>query len=399
MTISPPATSHEVPVADWIDPAALARDPYPAYRRLRAEAPVAWSPAIKKILISNYGGCSFAESHPELFSSNVSGAAMVRALGSRPLIRKDDPEHAAERAAMNKTLRPKQIMEVWAGKFEANARHYLELMVAEGNSTADLNTDYAAPVAAKNLSDMLGMTDVLPADLARWSTDFIAGSGNVLDDQDVWDRCDESRAECDAALDELLPRLRRHPDASITSMLLSGGMTEDQVRSNVKLTISGGINEPQHMITNMVWLLDRNPGQRAEVLADQELWAGCFDEAVRFLSPIGMVTRETVKEIEVEGVIIPAGMQVGMILASANRDDARFPAPDVFDIHRSSGGNLAFGSGVHQCAGKWAARKAIGEIAVPLLYEQLPNLHQDPDAAEQWGGWVFRGLKSFPVIW
>lgn len=399
MTISPPATSHEVPIVDWIDPVTLANDPYPTYRRLREEAPVAWCPAVKKILVSSYGGCSFAEQHPELFSSNVSGAAMVRALGGRPLIRKDDPEHAAERGAMNKTLRPKQVTEIWAGKFEENARYFLERMVAEGNRTADLNSDYAAPVAAKNLCDMLGMTDVLPVDLARWSTDFIAGSGNVLDDQKIWDRCDKSRAECDAALDELLPRLRRHPDASVTSMLLEGGMSEDQVRSNVKLTISGGVNEPQHMITNMVWLLDRNQGQRAEVVEDQELWTRCFDEAARVVSPIGMVTRETVKEVEVEGVIIPARMQVGMILASANRDDSQFAYPDVFDIHRGSGGNLAFGSGVHQCAGKWAAKKAIGEIAVPLLYEKLPHLRRDPEKAESWSGWVFRGMTSFPVIW
>ena len=399
MTISPLISSHKVPIVDWIDPVTLARDPYSTYRRLREEAPVAWSPAIRKVLISSYAGCSFAERHPEFFSSDVSGAAMVRALGGRPLIRKDDPEHATERRAMNKALRPKQIMEVWAGKFEANARHYLELMTAEGTAAADLNSDYAAPVAAKNLCDMLGMTDVLPVDLARWSADFIAGSGNVLDNQDVWDRCDKSRAQCDAALDNLLPRLRRHPDASITSMLLEGGMSEEQVRSNVKLTISGGVNEPQHMITNMVWLLDRNPRQRTEVFESQELWTRCFDEAVRFFSPIGMVTRETVKEIEVEGVIVPARTQVGMILASANRDDTQFPKPDVFDIHRSSGGNLAFGSGVHQCAGKWAARKAIGEIAVPLLYEKLPHLRQDPEKTESWGGWVFRGLTSFPVIW
>lgn len=399
MSVSVPALAPTVPTVDWLDPVALARDPYLSYQRLREETPVAWSPAVQKVLISTYAGCTFGEQHPEVFSSNVSGAAMVRALGGRPLIRKDDPEHAAERAPMNRTLRPKQIMEVWSDRFEANAQHYLERMVESNDRAVDLNTTYAAPVAAQNLCDMLGMSHVEPMELARWSIDFIAGSGNVLDRPEIWDRCDRSRAECDAALDEVLPRLRKTPDASITSMLLEGGMSEEQVRNNVKLTISGGMNEPQHMITNMVWLLEHHPDQKAQVLANPGLWKNVFTEAVRYFSPIGMVTRETLVEAVVEGVRIPAGTQVGMIVASANRDAAQFTHPDRFDIHRTTTTNLAFGAGVHQCAGKWAAQKAIGEIAVPLLYQNLPTLRQDPGRAESWDGWVFRGLTNLPITW
>jgi cytochrome P450 len=354
---------------------------------------------VKKILISSYEGCSFGERHPEIFSSNVSGGTMVRAMGGQPMIRKDDPEHAAERGPMNRTLRPKQIMEIWAGKFEANARHYLNRMLDVGTGKADLNLDFAKPLAAKNLCDMLGMTSVEPLDLARWSRDFIAGTGTVLDKEEIWDRCEVSRMECDAALDETIARLRHTPDASITSMLLESGMDEDKVRNNVKLAISGGVNEPQHMITNLVWLLDRSPGQKAELLADPGLWKQAFTEGTRYFSPIGMITRETVSDVVVSGVAIPAGTQVGMILASANRDGEQFSDPDAFDIHRSGGSNLAFGSGVHQCAGKWAAQKAVGEIAVPMLYRELPELRQDPDRSETWDGWVFRGMTSLPVAW
>ncbi|MGW6174184.1 cytochrome P450 [Arthrobacter sp. NPDC055138] len=399
MTIAPTATAQTLPEAPWLEPAELARDPYPSYARLREESPVTWSPAVKKVLISSYEGCSFGERHPEIFSSNVLGGTMVRAMGGQPMIRKDDPEHAAERAPMNRTLRPKQIMEIWAGKFEANARHYLNRMLDAGNGKADLNLDFAKPLAAKNLCDMLGMTSIEPLDLARWSRDFIAGTGNVLDNQEIWDRCEVSRMECDAALDETIARLRRTPDASITSMLLESGMDEDKVRNNVKLAISGGVNEPQHMITNLVWLLDRAPLQKAELLADPGLWKQAFTEGARYFSPIGMITRETVSDVVVSGVAIPAGTQVGMILASANRDRKQFADPDAFDIHRSGGPNLAFGSGVHQCAGKWAAQKAVGEIAVPMLYRELPELRQDPDRGGIWDGWVFRGMTSLPVAW
>lgn len=399
MSVSATAISPAVPTVDWLDPEVLSHDPYPSYQRLREESPVAWWPAVQKVIISSYAGCSFGEMHPDIFSSHVSGATMVRALGGRPLIRKDDPEHAAERSSMNKTLRPKQIMGIWADRFRANAEEYLRRMVEENDGVADLNTAYAAPVAAKNLCDMLGLNDVAPLDLARWSIDFIAGQGNVLDRPEIWDRCDRSRQECDAVLDEVLPRLRRSPDASITSMLLEGGMDEEKVRNNVKLTISGGMNEPQHMVTSMVWLLERHPEQKAQVLEDPGLWKNVFTEAVRYFSPIGMVTRQTVAEVDVEGVRIPAGAQVGMIVASANRDPAQFSDPDRFDIHRPALSNLAFGAGVHQCAGKWAAQTAIGEIAVPLLYERLPRLRQHLERPETWDGWVFRGLTSLPVSW
>lgn len=399
MTTTPnTSVARDLPVADWVDPAEMTSDPYPTYERLRKESPVAWVPAINKVVFSSYAGCTYVENHPEIFSSDVNAAAMVKALGGRPLIRKDDPEHAAERKPMNRPLRPKNIMESWNSMFEANANHYVDRLEDIGPG-ADLNTHFAAPLAAKNLIDMLGMEGVDPLDMARWSADFIAGSGNVLDNQDIWDRCDRSRTECDAALDETISRLRSKPDASITSAMLEGGLSEDSVKNNAKLTISGGINEPQHMITNLVYELSRHPDVLAAAQQDEKLWDKLFTEGARKYTPIGMITRETIADGEFDGIHIPAGTQIGAILASANRDSAEFERPDEFDIHRTEVTNLAFGRGVHQCAGKWAAQSSVGRIAVPLLYKRLPGLTQDASQTEVWHGWVFRGMTSLPVTW
>src|SRR5699024_6507552 len=248
----------------------------------------------------------YVENNPRVFSSHVQGAAMVKALGGRPLIRKDDPEHARQRKPMNRPLRPKNIMASWNSMFASNADYYLDQLDELGPG-ADLNTHFAAPLAAKNLSDMLGMQGVDPLDVARWSLDFIAGSGNVLDDQEIWDRCDRSRAECDAALDETIKRLRSRPDASITSAMLEGGLTEEDVKNNAKLTISGGINEPQHMVTNSVYELSRHPEVLQTARWDQRVWDKIFNEGVRKYTPIGMITRETIAEGDFEGIQIPAG--------------------------------------------------------------------------------------------
>ncbi|HEX2247399.1 MAG TPA: cytochrome P450 [Arthrobacter sp.] len=395
-----PAAATEAPVADWVDPVQMMADPYPTYERLRTEAPVAWVPALNKYLVTTYAGCHEVEMDQETFSANVSGATMTRALGARPMLRKDDPEHAADRTAVNPTLRPKNIKEAWAPVFERNALQYLEILAAAGPDHADLNRDYAAPVASQNLIDLLGLTDVAVEDVRRWSHDFIAGTGNVLDDPAIWARCEASRQELDAILGELIPYYQRHPDASMTSALANSGLDFDNVAANVKLTISGGMNEPQHMVTNIVWALDRHPGQRAQVLADHSLWPAVFDEAVRWVSPIGMYPRETTRPVTLGGISLPAGAPLGVVVGSANRDKSHFSGnPDEFDVLRPKQAHLAFGSGVHLCAGHWAAKTSIGQIAVPLLYARFPGLRVDERRSEAWDGWVFRGLTALPVTW
>lgn len=394
-----PSDPKELPVADWVDVAQLRIDPYPTYARLRAESPVAWVPAIKKVLIASQSGCIFGEQHPEIFSNEVSGAHMTQTFGGKPMIRKDGDEHAAERNVINPTLRPKTIARVWEERFRANAEHYLDDLEAAGPG-ADLNTVFAAPLAASNLLDMLGFTGMVsPADLARWSADFMAGAGNVLDDPEVALRGEEARNEVIAAVNTIIPRLRENPDDSITSLLLHSGLPMESVYTNVMLTISGGVSEPQHIITSSVTLLTQHPEYVEWAMAEPGNFGAIFQETVRFQTPIAMVTRETRSETVVDGYRIPENSQVGMILASANRDSQVIENPDVFNPMRSERRHLGFGSGNHMCAGKWAAETAIGRIAVPALYTRFPTLRTDPGNPGRWDGWVFRGLRSLPVIW
>ncbi|MFK0007843.1 cytochrome P450 [Paenarthrobacter sp. NPDC090520] len=389
-----------VPVADWIDVDAMMVDPYPTYERLRRESPVAWVPRLNKFLVTGYAGCHEVEQDQTVFSANVSGATMNRAIGAQPMLRKDDPDHAADRAPINPVLRPKNIKDAWGAVFARNADTYLDALEDMGPDLADLNRDYAAPLASKNLSDLLGLKDVTVEQVRRWSHDFIAGMGNVLDDPEIWARCDSAIQESDALLAELIPYYRQNPDASMISALANSGLPAANVAANVKLTISGGMNEPQHMVTNMVWALSNHPDQREQVLAEPAGWAAVFDEAVRFVSPIGMYPRETTQATVLEGVPLPAGAGIGVVVGSANRDESQFGSTaDAFDINRAKKPHLAFGSGVHLCAGHWAAKTSIGQIAVPKAYERFPGLRTDTRRAEAWSGWVFRGLTSLPVTW
>ncbi|WP_033290720.1 cytochrome P450 [Amycolatopsis jejuensis] len=382
------------PTADWVDPAAMLRDPYDTYDRLRELGPVVWVPPLNRYLATTFEACRAIETDQETYSANVSGATMTRAFGAPPMLRKDDPEHAAERGPINPVLRPKGVRETWVPVFRRNAETFLAALVERGPAEADLNRDYAAPLAAQNLADLLGLRDVPHEDIRRWSHAFIAGIGNLADDPELWARSDAAQREVDELLDDLIPHYRAHPDGSMTSALANSELSDAAVRANVKLTISGGMNEPQHMITNLVWALSAHPDQ-----ADPAGWSAAFDETVRWLSPIGMYPRETTRDTVLQGVDLPAGAALGVAIGAANRDPAVFERPHEFDVARPKRAHLAFGSGVHLCAGHWAARISVGEVAVPLLYDRLPGLRTDPRRAVRWDGWVFRGLTAMPVTW
>ena len=246
---------------------------------------------------------------------------------------------------------------------------------------------------------MLGFEDVGAADLTRWSHSMIAGMANFSDDPAVWERLDTAQGERTEVLDELVPFYRERPNASLTSAWANSGPPLDAVHTNVKLTISGGLNEPQHMVSTMVWALSDRPAQRELLAAEPERWRDAFDEAIRLVSPIGAYTRETTRPTTLEGVDLPAGATVSVTVAAANHDPGVFQRADEFDVTRPRVSHLGFGSGVHLCAGHWAARIAIGETAVPLLYRELPGLRTDTTRPLEWYGWVFRGLTTLPVTW
>ncbi|MFI5719592.1 cytochrome P450 [Nocardia sp. NPDC051750] len=391
-----------IPTADWVDPVAMLTDPYPTYRRLLDESPVAWVPVLNQYLVTSHQACRAIDADQETFSADITTgttAQMARAVGAPPMVNKDDPDHASERKPVNRTLRPTSMHAHWAPIFERNARTYLELLREQGPDKADLNRDYAAPVASQNLISLLGFQDIDVDVMRRWSNTFVQGIGNIFDDPELWRGCDEARSEVDARLAELVPYYRAHPNQSMISAFANSGMSETQIAANVNLVISGGINEPQHAITSTVWALDRHPDQRNRVLADSALWAAVFDETVRWLSPIGYYPRETTCDTVLQDVGLPARTMVGVMIAAANRDTTVFDRADEFDISRPRYPHLAFGGGVHLCAGNWAARIGIGEIAVPLLYKELPGLRVDTRRKEAWNGWVFRGLTALPVTW
>ncbi|MGO1543459.1 MAG: cytochrome P450 [Gulosibacter sp.] len=387
------------PEVDWVDPKTLVVDPYPTYARLREEAPVAFVPSLGRYFVTRFQDCFDVEMDHETFSSHEDEkrSTMIRAMG-RPMLRLDDPQHKVERNAIAPALRPMAIKKHWMPIFHEIAEKHAATL-REAGAGADLFKLFAVPYVADSLSHIIGFRNVTPGQFMDWSHTFIAGIGNVTNDARIWQETARVCEEVDDAIEEAVTRLSVEPDASMISSMLAAGMDLDRLRTNVRLTISGGMNEPSHVISGAIWSLTQAPEQRARVLAGESTWRDVFEETARVHSPVGMYPRLVTRDTEIGGVRIPAGSTVAVVGASANRDERKFADADQFDLTRESAAHLAFGNGTHICAGNWVARSMVGEVALPFLYGQFPELTVvQPDGIE-FRGWVFRGTKSLPVEW
>src|SRR5262249_24388414 len=124
-----------------------------------------------------------------------------------------------------------------------------------------------------------------------------------------------------------------------------------------------------------------------------------FEEYARWIAPIGMSPRRVARKCSYGGVDFEPEDRVLLMFGSANRDEACFDDPDRFDITRDTSKSIAFGAGPHYCAGAFASRAMVADVALPLLFARMKELRLDPSDTVKIGGWAFRGLLNLPVAW
>jgi len=232
-----------------------------------------------------------------------------------------------------------------------------------------------------------------------WSQAMIDGIANYTGDAAVEGRCNAATAGIDAAIDDMAPVLRKHPDTSILSVLLAAGQPMESVRANVKLAISGGQNEPRDAISGTVWALLSHPAQLRLVVEGRAKWIDVFEEYTRWIAPIQMSPRRVAKPCSYGGVDFEPEERVFFMFGSANRDEACFAEPDSFDITRDTSKSIAFGAGPHYCAGAFASRAMVADVALPSIFTRLKHLRLDASEPARIGGWAFRGLLNLQVAW
>ena len=379
-----------------IDVQAFWADPYPDLARMRKEAPIAFVPQLGSTVLTRRDDIFTQEKRIDVFSSHQPAGLMNRLMGHN-MMRKDGEAHMTERAAMFPSVSPRAVRDTWLSKFQAHADRILDRLTPEGR--ADLVKAFALPLSAQCLKDITGLTNMRYQDMDAWSQAMIDGIANYTGDKAVEARCHAATAGIDAAIDDMIPVVSRHPNSSILSVLLAAGQPMESIRANVKLAISGGQNEPRDAISGSVWALLTHPKQLALVRDGEAKWIDVFEEYARWIAPIGMSPRRVAKRWTYGGVDFEPEDRVFLMFGSANRDEACFDEPDRFDITRDTSKSIAFGAGPHYCAGAFASRAMVADVALPSLFARLNGLRLDAAEQVKIGGWAFRGLLNLPVEW
>lgn len=378
-----------------IDMAAFHRDPYPVLAELRAKAPIAYVPALDATLFTKRDDIFTFEKMIDVFSSLQPGGLMTRLMGEN-MMRKDGDAHLGERRQLFPSVSPRTVRDVWTAEFRRAAREILADLRPKG--ACDLVTDYAMPVSAAALCAMTGLRHMTYAELDGSSQAMIDGIANHAGDPAIEARCNEGTALIDRHIDMMIEEKRASPDHSILSVLLEAGQPMQQIRANVKLAISGGQNEPRDAISGCIWALLTHPDQFRLVQNGEVPWLQVFEEYARWTSPIGMSPRRIARDYAIGDIHLKAENRAFLMFGAANRDEDHFENPDQFDLTRDASNHIAFGAGPHFCAGAWASKALVAEVALPLAFEHLRVLRLQGDAPRM-RGWAFRGLENLPVAW
>ncbi|MHA1128005.1 MAG: cytochrome P450, partial [Alphaproteobacteria bacterium] len=368
-------------------------DPYPAMAEMRALGPVVYVPQFDRIMIVLRDEITAAEPKIATFSSEQPEGLMATLLGQN-LMRRDGEAHKLERKALFACISPKTARDHWTAIFRNEAKAILAELTPQGSG--DLFYEYGTRLSAQCLIKITGLETATWQEMDVWSQAMIDGIANYTGDVEVEARCNAATKAVDAAIDEMLPKAGQK-SFDMLNVMLAAGLPEASIRANIKLTITGGQNEPRDVISGAIWALLTHPEQLELVRSGQATWMQVFEEFVRWLSPIGMSPRIIAQDYQIGDVTLEKGDNIFFMLSSANHDETHFKNPEVFEITRDASRHIAFGAGPHFCAGAWISKAMIADVALPMLFDALPDLHLTGDV--RLGGWAFRGVLNLPCTW
>ena len=384
-----------------LDPAFRA-DPYPVLSRLRAREPVHYDRVINRWVLTR--------------SDDIDRVLRDRAMSVDPrkanegtfmriferfrefsMLFQDPPEHTRLRSLVSKAFTPRAV-ERLAPRIRAIADALLQAV--SGRDRFDVIETFAGPLPVIVIAEMLGVDPADRRDFKRWS-DWQAMGLNPLLTDDQRATMEEEDAELEAYLRRVLAERRADPRDDLISALIAveeagDQLTDGEIVSMCELLLVAGNVTTTDLIGNGVWLLLRHPDQLAKLRDDPALITNAVEEILRFESPVVQAVRIPPGDLEIGGCPIHRGESVMASLAAANRDPARCPEPERFDITRRDVTHHSFGGGAHFCLGAPLARLE-AQLAIPAFLRHFPRLRLADEPLEWRAFPAFRGLAKLWV--
>ncbi|HSJ90957.1 MAG TPA: cytochrome P450 [Ilumatobacter sp.] len=374
----------------------LEADPVPVLARLRRDAPVAFVPALDMWLVTRWDDVVFVDEHPELFTAATEPSFLARTLGAN-MLTSDPPVHTRLREIMLPPFQPGGRSGGFVAEELAGLADQL-LDRLDPSSPFDVMEAYAQPLSAGSLAIVLGLDHHGFDTMWRWCRGVCADIANFGDDPELTAIGERAKVELGIAIDERIAAARRDGDAddSAISWFVTHGASHEEIVNNVRLMISGGINEPRDGIGLVAWVLLTRPDLRATVVAEPGRLRRLVEEVFRVHSPVGTITRQATCDVQLGGVTIPEGALVAGVLRSINLDESHWDAPAEIRLDRREGTHAAFALGPHRCLGEWLGRQEV-RVGVERLLARFPGLVLDPAHAVELTGFEFRGPKALWV--
>lgn len=380
------------------------RDPFPTYRALREHAPVKQLPG-GAVLLTRYRDVHSVYQDAATFSSDKKAEFAPKfGAGSRlfrhhttSLVFNDAPYHARVRRTILGAMVPKAL-----APLEPKLVRLVERLLdqAAERGTTDAIADFAGAIPVEVIGDLLAVPDSDRAPLRGWSLAILGALEPTLS-AEAFARGEQALAGFHAYLGQLVAERRRKPGDPehdvLTRLILSEGepLGENELIENCVFLLNAGHETTTNLIGNAIDLFARFPDQRARLIGDPELLRSAIEEVLRYESSNQLGNRVTTRDATVGGVALPAGTFVTLCIGGANRDPEAFPEADQFDISRNPNRHLAFGAGVHQCAGMNVARLE-ARIALGQFLARFPryDLAARPERSRRAR---FRGFTSMPL--
>jgi cholest-4-en-3-one 26-monooxygenase len=381
--------------------------PHERFAWLREHAPVFWhanggAPGWPGFwAVTRHAEVTHVTRHPEIFSSAPRTAAFpewsdqavdrMRVM----MINMDPPQHSRLRTLVNRGFTPRMIRQLKAHITEI-CHGILDEVTKRGE--ADFVADIAAPLPTHVICELVGAR---PEDRDRI---FELSNRMVgFDDPELSGPPGERTQavmEMFGYASELAEQRREQPRDDIVTRLLQPDGTGEVLTSLefnfffLLLIVAGNETTRNAAAGGMVAFFE-HPAQWQRLVADPALAPTAAEEVVRWVSPANLVRRTALRDTELCGQRIAAGDKVVAFLASANRDDRVFAAPQEFDIGRNPNPHVAFGNGPHFCLGRHLAALEL-EVLLAALAERTPDIRPRGEVSRLRSNFL-NGIKRMPV--
>ncbi|MFC8789343.1 cytochrome P450 [Streptomyces cinereoruber] len=393
----------DAPAYDPWSPEFVA-DPYPAYAELRAAGRAHWHEPTRQWLIPRHEDVSallrdrrLGRTYTHRFTHEEFGREApdpahepFHTLNDHGLLDLEGADHARIRRLVSKAFTPRTV-ENLAPTVRRLAAGLVGDLVAAGGG--DLQAMVAEPLPVAVIAEMLGIPeeDEERGLLRPWSA-AICGMFELNPSEETARRAVEASIEFSAYLRELLARRRKTPGEDLISALLAvPELTEQEMISTCVLLLNAGHEATVNTTVNG-WRILLQEGVRPRL----ENLSTAVEELLRYDTPLQMFERWVLDDMELDGLLIPRGSEVALLLGSANRDPSRFgPTSDTLDLTRPDNPHLTFGAGIHYCLGAPLARLELTTVFAELL-RRAPGLRLVSEPVRK-PGYVIRGFEELVV--